>query len=336
MENSPLHTGLLKKKARRVIYSSDEDDLRPEEVPDTPCISSGLRSASGSLMSASEKDEHEEVTPPGSDTPTIIKRAEADGSLVIDFSNPEVDSPWDSDVDGHSDISTPAYKRGRRETETDLEVVRIIQKEGIGSPIPRWARCRGQSIVILADSQVKHWPEKDNICQIHYREGWPLARWGQAIRMGDLKITQHTVLLYLEVTRGWQDVPPIKNGLHHLCKTIRNYANKPQIFVGNHLPRISSSPVRHPVNVSNFTQQQAIQSVARVLGKVYELSLFEHFVSRRGKAIKPWHHYFSEDGNLTTFGCLIFRECILRESGLKPYWFGKRPRNRSWQQSPWQ
>ena len=66
---------------------------------------------------------------------------------------------------------------------------------------------------------------------------------------------------------------------------------------------------------------QAVRSVNCALGKVHFLSAYEHFVSKRGKLIKPTHKYFREDGQFTVLGCLVFHECLLREAGLKSYWF---------------
>ena len=72
---------------------------------------------------------------------------------------------------------------------------------------------------------------------------------------------------------------------------------------------------------SNFILLQAVRSINRALKKVHFMSLYEHFVSKRGKIIKPMHKYFQEDGQLTQLGCMTVRECILWEAGLKTYWF---------------
>ena len=44
---------------------------------------------------------------------------------------------------------------------------------------------------------------------------------------------------------------------------------------------------------------------------------------RKDQVIKPADHYFLGEGGMTEWGCLIFRECMMREVGIKSYWFDK-------------
>ena len=224
-----------------------------------------------------------------------------------------------------SDTSTPDHKRGKHPEELTQLAIREITKDGLEWPLPGWiqkqkAKTRSPSALILADSQFKHWPRKDHICQVILHEGWPLKRWSQAIKLGQLHINSHTVTLYLESVQYWTDMPPIKNGLTSLCRVIKSHGMEPRIFVSNHLPRWAASPVTSPVSQFNFTLQQGIRSTCRSIGSVYELSLYKHFTSAKGRIIKPADKYF-ELGSLSWFGCVIARECILREVGLKGYWF---------------
>ena len=131
------------------------------------------------------------------------------------------------------------------------------------------------------------------------------------------------MVLYLEKSQEYEEVTPIKNALHTICKTIRQHNNTARIFVANLLPRVSSSPIHRPLAEANFTLLQATRSVNRAIGKVHYLSIYEHFVSSKtGRIIKPTHHYFREDNiQLSGYGCIVFRECLLRETGLKSYWF---------------
>ena len=70
---------------------------------------------------------------------------------------------------------------------------------------------------------------------------------------------------------------------------------------------------------------QAIRSTNRVIKKVFYLSVFEHFTSsKRNRIITPTYKYFQEDQQLTRLGCLTIRECMLREAGMKQYWFTER------------
>ena len=127
----------------------------------------------------------------------------------------------------------------------------------------------------------------------------------------------------LRVTQAWGDVPPVKNCLQSLCKTIRSHGPEPRVFISNHLPRAASSPLRAMVN-ANFTLQMAVHSVGQAVGWVFELSMHDHFVSKTGKLLKPVHKYWVDGNQLTCFGCMIFRECMMREAGLKSYWFTAR------------
>ena len=97
---------------------------------------------------------------------------------------------------------------------------------------------------------------------MEFRKGWSLHRWTQAIRTGEIRVNCNTVVLYLENTRCWDDVPPLKNALLALTRALKNYALDPRIFVANHLPRVNSSPIMVPINHSNFTLQQVTRSVA--------------------------------------------------------------------------
>ena len=207
--------------------------------------------------------------------------------------------------------------------------MKIIQKEGVAQPIPQWIANRSTrtSLIILADSQFKDWPTKDGICSIFYQEKWPINRWTLAVKTGTIRLEHHRiVVLYLEATRAWQDMPPVKNCLQALCKAIRNTGGSPRVFIANHLPPANNSSLKNTnsVVVSYFILQQATRSIGRAMGCVYELSLFEHFTSSTGKVLSPKHLYFSETGNLTQLGCLICRECICREVGIKNYWFGEK------------
>ena len=248
-------------------------------------------------------------------------------------------SDSNTDCEQDSDTSKPAYKRGRHEENcpsslsvetvrgwkrgyrtdsaqlvSDHEAVDLINREGLKFQTPVGVKTRkdNHSVLILVDSQLKFWLNHDNVCKVEFHKNWPISRWNQALKLGIIKVESHTVVLYLEGTRAWQDVPPIKNSLTLLCKTIRNHGNNPRIFIGNHLPRVEPSPVEYPVQHSNFTLQQAIRSTRRALkGGVFELSIGEHFTSCKGKIIKPCDQVFFDSESLTVYGCLIFRECFM-------------------------
>ena len=248
MEPSPLKTHLLKRQVRRTILSSDEEEMteeRPAEVyedlqiPDTHCACSDDSIFTGGS-----------TPPPEANKDTSIEQREerhehspqVDAShgreIVIPMGAAMVDSPWDSEVDGQeSDTSTPGYKRGKQEEiptgPSNSKVVQAILDEGMGFRAPDWMRNRRRhkSILVLSDAQFKYWPAHDKVCQVEYHPKWPLARWAQAIRLGQISIDCDTVVIYLEGTRQWKDLPPIKNMLQSLCKVVRALGNNPRIFV---------------------------------------------------------------------------------------------------------
>ena len=142
-------------------------------------------------------------------------------------------SSWDSDeVEQDSDTSTPNFKRGCHGTAlegiSEQEAVKAILKEGVSFTTSAWVQRRPtrSSVVILADSQLKYWP-KDWMCEVHYHK-WPLKRWNQAIRMGVIRVECHTVVLYLEASRRWQYIPPIKNSLQTLCRPLKLTVRTPE------------------------------------------------------------------------------------------------------------
>ena len=126
----------------------------------------------------------------------------------------------------------------------------------------------------------------------------------------------------MERTRDWDDVPPIKNVLHTLVKVIRQHQQpRARVFVANMLPAVLGSLLSTSVQDFNMILIAAIHSTARAMGKTFVLSLYEHMVSKKGKVIRPMNHYFMPNEQLTYYGCLIVRDLILREAGVKAYWF---------------
>ena len=216
-----------------------------------------------------------------------------------------------------SSTSMPGFKRGMHEIGID-EITEAIIREG---QISREQRTkRPLSLLILADARVQHWPKGDNVCQVEIHPEWGFPQWVAALRAETIRVACHIVVLYLEKTVVYPAVLPLKNGLQSVCKAIRQHHHSACIFVGNMLPSPSRSPLKGRVE-SDFILLQAVRSINRVMGKVHYMSLFEHLVSRKGNIISPTHQYFREDGDLTGFGCMVLRECILRESKVKTYWF---------------
>ena len=257
---------------------------------------------------------------------------DTDQVIIINMvhSQTEEDS-WDTDQDSAVSVtSTPDFKRGKHGNvnKTMEPEVSDLLSHHICELIVREARLfkhatrekRAPSVHILADAHIQAWPKNDNICVTDYELGWSLKKWLAALRAGIITIRCHTVILYLEACHTYPDVPPLKNALQGLCKVIRQHQKEVRIFVANIMPKVSKSPVRPRVEL-NFNLLQAVRSVNRILKKIHFLSVYEHFVSKKGVILHPTHKYFQEDEQLTPLGCLIMRECLLREAGLKSYWF---------------
>ena len=169
---------------------------------------------------------------------------------------------------------------------------------------------------MLADSRVENWSKIDNICKVEYRPDWE-----GALRAETIRIECKAVVLYLEKAITFDDVPPLKNGPQAICKIIRQHKKGIHIFISNVLPKPSSSPGGRPRVETNFMLLQAVLSVNRVLKKVHFLTAYEHFISSKGRIIRPAHKYFQHNQQLTVLGCMVFREVLLWEAGLKTYWF---------------
>ena len=191
-----------------------------------------------------------------------------------------------------------------------------------------WLRKKAErkpTVLVLADSQLKYWPDNDRVCSVEYHSGWAVCRWSQAIKLGKIRIdTYFTMTLYLQGTQNWHDLPPIKNLLETLCKVIKQHGNNPRIFIADHLPHmISVWPLQRSVESANFTLHQATRSVNRALkGSVFELSVYEHFISaKKQHVLRPLEKYFMDQEQLTVLGCMVFREVLMRESRIKSYFF---------------
>ena len=161
-----------------------------------------------------------------------------------------------------------------------------------------------------------------------YHLGWGFNTWIAALRAETIRVKCNTVVIYLDKFQDYENVLPIKNALHTMCKTINQHQPGIRIFVANLLPAVTTSPVSRNLAQANFTLLQAVRSVNRAMGKVHFLSINEHFVSSSGSIIWPVHQYFMQDNiQLTKYGCMVFRECLLGKQELKAT--GLNSRNRA-------
>ena len=244
--------------------------------------------------------------------------------VVISFTfNGESDVWHSDDTDGSeagsgcSSTSTPGYKRGHH---SELELQQVI-----------WASKSADTRATYRkwDHPYTFWQTPGysfgwimTICVTDFHQDWSLKKWIASLRAETVRVKCNTVVLYLEKTQEFNDSPPLKNVLHTICKIIRQHNRGARIFISNLLPKIGGSPIGKARTETNFVLLQAVRSVNQAMGKVHFLSLYEHFVSAKEKVIKPTHKYFRKDNiQLTHYGCMIMRECLLWEAGLKSYWF---------------
>ena len=289
---SPLHTHLLKRSVRSRIYSSEEDIeemqiSRPADTAHTPCTSSGKEISTGS----SERE-----VDPQSDPDTVI-------DMIFHDDSPWISAEEDGFENDCSHTSTPDCKCGKHEDHEQQMFARRAREEvatkGVRYHLPKWLRkAKGPSAHVFADSQVKAWPA-DNVCLLEYHPDWKLKDWVAAIRAEVIRVTLPTVIMYLENTLKFQDVPSLKNALHTLCKAINQHQPGCRIFISNILPRVSASPLDKPRGETNYELLQAVRSTNRAVGRVFYLSAFEHLVSQHDTCNKAnWqllYRQFTDD-----------------------------------------
>ena len=246
-----------------------------------------------------------------------------DPGLIIDMTTQDQELIWNTDIDGNdSDTGsctlTPEFKRGIHPSMEDTLAIQQILQDSCQFTL----RGRNRpSVLILSDSRLKNWP-RDSMCQVEYHPEWSLNKWLEALKAEIIRVTCNTVILYFETTCRYTDVPPLKNKLQAICSVIQLNNHSARMFISNLLPKVSDTPVSRFWVESSFILLQAVRSVNQVGQRVHNMALFEHFTSSKEcKIIKPTHKYFDLDESLTPLGCLVLQECILRESGLKSYWF---------------
>ena len=359
--DSLLQTKLLRYSSRRILLSSEDEDngrgdevtIRCDSAAEKICRTSsnpsnGQSPQTQQYVTPSQADDspakdEDSITPPASAETMEVDPHELGSEVVIDMTQAgNRDSVWDSDADMWDSLSeseTPGYKRGQLPSSTaewepvhtkdpnlgeersqfDDEIVKLIQQD---CKLHVNKLRKPPSVHILADAKLENWSKIDNICVLDYKPGWNFKKWISALRAETIRINCNTVILYLERSQEFDQVPPLKNGLHTMCKIIRQHQKGVRIFISNLLPRIHGSPVGCPLMDVNYILLQAVRSVTRAIGKTHYLSVYEHFVSCKShKIIKLTHQFFRENGQMTKFGCLILCECFLREAGLKTYWF---------------
>ena len=201
------------------------------------------------------------------------------GEVIINMIHTGQDA-WDSDASSTSTTSTPDYKRGRHQEDplTQRAVQELLQPDTqIPVNVSGTAVCRPLSLHLLADSRLANWPKKDNVCIMDYHAGWSFQEWIAALRAEVIRVKSNTVVIYFEKTQDYQDVIPVKNSLHTICKVIRQHNHAIHIFIANFLPKASTSPLRkgEPENTANFILLQAVRSINSAINITHPPTLWE-------------------------------------------------------------
>ena len=302
MDASPVHTHLLKRHRQTILDSEEEGEVsqRPLEALEQEMIMEDIHCASSNPVCSNVGPNPGTTSGTDAEEETIInmhgEERDSPWDSEVDGQDSDTSTPAykrgkhqvSKDVTDEEAVSlilqeglhfellesTSAYKREKHQSPkeiTDEEAARRILQEGLHFALPRWVTQRrvNKSILILADSQLEFWPNHDNVCQVELHRSWLVNRWTQVIHTGQLRVECHTVIVYLEAVKRWQDMPPMKNVLQALCKNIRNHGNNPRIFISNHLPGIHGSPLKGQVVLSNFTLQQATRSIGCAMGRSF-------------------------------------------------------------------
>ena len=329
-DSSPLQTRSLKRCRGRVLYSSEDEyadlDRAGECVDKSPTlIDLSLEDHSSLVRQAVFQPGNTPSEPVQCDSsPRSPKVSEGDG-WVINLDHEGNTSPWNTETEGEqSDTSTPNFKRGRHEL-TDAQIRQILREEAcVLLPVQEaWRRRNARhSVFLAADSRVQAWPLHDTKIRVSLKESWSMTQWTQAFRTGYLDYSCGKVLIYFEMLAEIPVPTPLNNAVLALCRSIRWKNTDCQIYILNLLPKISPTPVLGPsVPVANQHILEAVRNVNRRMGSVFYLSVFEHFFTKESGLLIPPCKHFRANGDLSQLGCMVLRECIFRESGMKSYWF---------------
>ena len=171
---------------------------------------------------------------PRSDMPSLrngLSASEEQGQgVVIQFDSSDEALAWCTDEDGDTSLtSTPDFKRGKHHTAgkecnsaLTLQAVGELKQEAEVFALGG-GNIRPLSMQLLADTCVKHWPMVDHVVGVEYKPGWSIKQWTAALRVELIRITCGTIVVYLDKTRSFQQVLPLKNNLLALCKVIRQH-----------------------------------------------------------------------------------------------------------------
>ena len=341
----------LKHCKRRIIYSSEEEDsgLRQEECPEAQACSSSTHSEQvpaessplqltagwpGSLdKTAAQSQEGSPASPDeviilctnGNSSPWQSDQSTDSDTDTTCSTESDTDTATDSDSDTEteSESSTPAYKRGIHPSTDQIARQEILEKGMKMRRVPRWMRVRrGPTTLILTDAYLKNWSDKDCKCKAVYRPEFDTWKWIAVIRSRELDLRPflNVVMCFSKIKS--LDGLQLRNTVQSIARAVRMANHDCRIFFANLPPTPQSPPVLgRRISAFNADLLEAVHSVGKKMLKVHLITVHEHLMDKTGKILSPVRLYFKDQQEFTKLGCALFREIIMREAGMKPYWF---------------
>ena len=324
-----------------MLYSSDEDDTyRPMEALEavqeranddpSPCTSTqksiGGRKSHGNTSGDDHQDRSakrpcRDSTPcrpapcrPCTPSPGSVKTTTSTSPDIVIQLNHEGSSPWHTD--SHDSDSETAL-------DTEEEAIKQLNNPPAGNTAPQWMqKVRPLSSLLLSDGTLVNWPEYDGRCVLAFKPGFTVDHWIKEIRSGDICVQYQNIMIFLERFRTLEIAAHLKNGVFSVCRAIRAKNTNCRIYIISAIPSVGPEAVLgYKVKVFNRLLLSQVTNINKKMRQVFYIDMEGHFITDGGQKLFPMKQYYNLDGTLTKMGCLLFRDCMFREAGLKRYWF---------------
>ena len=249
---------------------------------------------------------------------------------TVKDANPITESP-DTAKDANSSFESPPSKKQRREQERKERRERRreqlrqqareeIVSQGLSLPTRRWHQQMSRaSVHLIGDAMFNNWSHKDRKCNLHLHSFANLQQCINAIKTQRIQLHLPITVVALQCVRQVECLEPLKNVLSSLCRVIRTANPAGRIFITNNIPNPRTAPVLGTrTSQHNQLLLQAVTSINAKFRKVFLCDVASHFYSH-GEFLRPVSAYISNEGELTTTGCFVYRSCLFREIGIIPY-----------------
>ena len=162
-------------------------------------------------------------------------------------------------------------------------------------------------------------------CRVYCHPEYDMWKWNSVIRSQHINVAPFfNVVLCLQKLQEVEGKIPVKNNVQALYRSIRSVNLGCRIFVSNLPPNPhGGSPVlKRRAAQFNTELRETVNELSLQMPKLHYLSMYEHWTdSEDGSVLSPVQKYYSGEGTFTKLGCLMFREFMFREMGVKTYWF---------------